>query len=153
MRRNWGFGVVVAVAAAGCSGSDPPTTTADAGVADARFIDTGSLDTGIDVGSPDIGATDIGNDTVAVDIGGDGGVGDVGTADTGADVPTPIDVSVVDVVVTPSDAGGLVLRRGSLGTLGPRPPRSVAGRIVDDEIQSGGRMCAGSVCVTGGFLR
>mgnify|MGYP003379820039 CR=1 FL=1 len=113
-------------------------------------------DTGVDAGS------DVGVDT-GVDVGVDAGV-DVGV-DTGVDVGVDAGVDVgVDVGVDagPADSGTpmvprTVMRRGGFSTLGVRAWQSGTTRIVDDEIESSGRLCSGSgaamVCVSGGFVR
>lgn len=167
-RSPIGVAMIVSVMA-GCSGGDAPTAdamadteTSDTGLVDIAFADTGSVDGGpTDAGTPDVGrdadvdtgAADVGVLDAGSDVGTDTGEADGGRSDTGTDVSAPVDAGTTDVPAPPVDAGGRVLRRGSLGSLGPRPPRSVNGRITDDEFQSGGRMCAGSVCLTGGFLR
>jgi hypothetical protein len=67
--------------------------------------------------------------------------------DAATDAPADAAPDVVaDVHV---DAGPLRLRSGGLGTVGPARLQSGTSRIGDDGFETGPRLCAGSVCVTG----
>jgi hypothetical protein len=46
---------------------------------------------------------------------------------------------------------GMVVR-GTIGTLGERPPAAGGMRIRDDGLEFGDRTCSGSTCVKGGIL-
>ncbi len=55
--------------------------------------------------------------------------------------------------VPPTTDAGLVVR-GGIGSLGPRGMGRGGVTIVDDGFEyAGGRACAGTVCVTGGFIQ
>jgi hypothetical protein len=125
----------------------PDVGTPDAGTPDAGTPDAGTPDAGTpDAGTPDVGTPDAGTPDVGTP---DAGTPDVGTPDVG----TP-DVGTPDAGVQAPTASR---RAGRFSTLGVRSWQNGAVRIVDDELEAGGRACSpvgGSmVCVSGGFLR
>ena len=126
--RRWGTSVSGALVCCALVGcSDPPAPASD--------TDSGT-DTGVDTGTPPV---DVGTPTDMV-VPVDRSCTELMTCDAGAD--TGVDAG--------SDVGGF-------STLGVRAWQSGTTRIVDDEIESSGRLCSGSgaamVCVSGGFVR
>lgn len=160
MRLGW----VACVIAAGCSDPAPPASTADVPVVP---VDTGWA-TDVAMVSDVANGTDV---VTTADVLGAPDVFDAGSPPDVVDVvDAPDVVSAPDVVAAPDasamsdvvqgadvvDAGMRLrgaLRPGRFSTLGVRGWGSGDVRIVDDEIESGDRLCNGSVCVTGGFLQ
>jgi hypothetical protein len=139
----------------------PDTGTPDAGVLDVGTPDTGTPDAGVlDVGAPDMGTPDVGTPDTGVGCNEltpcDAGRSDAGnpSTDVGTDVRTDVGTDLGTDAGTPQ----LTARRaGRFSTLGVRAWQSGAVRVVDDEIESSGRLCGSNsgttVCVSGGFLR
>jgi hypothetical protein len=131
-------------------------TTPDAGGSDLGIVDAGTRDAGTpDMGTPDVGTPDTGvgcNELTPCDA----GRSDAGnpSTDVGTDVRTDVGTDLGTDAGTPQ----LTARRaGRFSTLGVRAWQSGAVRVVDDEIESSGRLCGSNsgttVCVSGGFLR
>lgn len=139
MRMGSLSGAIATLLLAGCGSDDWQFRSREAGAVTDQpgFVDR----------SPNVDTLEVDGVVTVTDGGRDGG--DSGTTtDRG-----PIDDRATDVVVFPTDTGGLRMSGTGFSTQQIQVGQAGTLRLMDHGFESGERHCVGTVCLYGGFER